>query len=804
MRILYSSFFCLFAFGALGQDASITGILRDQNGESAPYVAVVLLNRDSAIIKTDISKDNGSFSFYQVKTGEYRVATSSLQFKPYLSRVFEYNGEQARSLGEVILDPTVTELKEVTVTAAKQMVEIHPDKTVFNIQGTINSAGNDGMDLLAKAPGIMLDNNDNLIVMGKSGVLIYVDGKRSQIRGDDLTAMLRSLRSENIESIEIITNPSAKYDAEGNAGIINIRMKRDANLGLNGTAVIGYSRDLQNRYNAGITLNNRTRKLNVYGAYTFYDNAGEAHLDFDKRLNGFLLENHSRDVWHNIGQDLRAGADFFVSKNHTIGVLVNSSIIDRSNESNARTPITDSDGERELLIAKNNQSFDITNNNINLNYQFTGKKGSTLNMDADYGYYLNTSENYQPNFYFDDTGSNELSRNANKNERESRIDIRTLKADYEHALGKGKLGSGFKISSVVSDNVLMFFNQDMDDGQFVYDSSRSNLFNYDEEIMAFYLNYNAKLGKKIVLNAGLRTETTHSLGELVAKTQSEDDRVERRYMNLFPSAGITFEPDPKNKIGVSYSKRIDRPNYQNLNPFVFKLDELTFMKGNPFLKPQYTDNYQLTYSRNSKLNVIVSYSMTRDFFAQVLDTAGTKGSRMITRNLADGSNTAANISYPFDITKWWSMRGNMNVYYAQYNAILEGSKFSLDVVAYNLSVQSTLSFPHEWKMELSGWYNSPGIWRGTIKTSYMWSSTIGVRKPIFKNGQLSASLNDIFNTQRWYIHSDYGGMKVDGTGRFSFRRFIIGFNYRFGNQKVKAARNRKSGLEEEKSRLSEN
>jgi iron complex outermembrane recepter protein len=803
MKLLYTLPLLLATLQTFSQNnPAITGILKDQNGESAPYVAVVLLNKDSAIVKTDISKDNGSFSFLQVKDGEYRIATSSLQFKTFLSSVFEFKGQQIQSLGELVLTPMVTQLKEVEVTAAKQMVEIHPDKTVFNIQGTINSAGNDGMDLLSKAPGIMVDNNDNLIVMGKNGVLIYVDGKRSQLRGDDLTAMLRSLRSENIESIEIITNPSSKYDAEGNAGIINIRLKRDANLGLNGNVVVGFSTDVQERYNAGLTLNNRTRKMNAYGSYSYYDNAGESHFDLDKQLNGFLLQNRSRDIWNNKGNDVRLGADFFVHKSHTVGVLVNSSFIDRSNETNARTPISGENTPPELLVARNVQGFDIMNNNINLNYQYSGKKGSTLNVDADYGHYSNNGGNYQPNFYFDESGENELSRNANKNERETTIDIKTLKADYETNLGKGRLGLGFKLSSVESANILFFYNQDVDnENAFVYDSSRSNSFNYVEEITAFYANYNRKFGDKVSLNAGLRSETTHSVGELLAKTQSEDDLVERQYTNLFPSAGLTYEMDKKNKIGISYSKRIDRPNYQNLNPFEFKLDELTFMKGNPFLKPQYTSNYQFTYSWNSKLNAILSYSLTNDFFAQVLDTTGTRGSRMITKNLADGTNVAANVSYPFDITKWWNVRGNVNVYYAQYKAYLEGVNFNLDVAAYNLSLQSTLTFPHDLKVEVSGWYNSPSIWRGTIRTSYMWSTTAGIRKTIFKNGQLSASVNDIFNTQRWYIHSNYGGMKVDGSGRFSFRRFIVGFNYRFGNQKVKAARSRKSGLEEERNRL---
>jgi iron complex outermembrane recepter protein len=805
MKYIYVFAFLSATLCATAQDnaPSIKGIVKDQNGESAPFVAVVLLDKDSVIIKTDVAKDNGSFSFLNVKEGEYQIATSSVQFRQFVSPRFSYVANTSHDLGNITLSASVQELKEVQITAAKQMVEIHPDKTVFNVQGTINSAGNDGMDLLSKAPGIMVDNNDNLIVMGKSGVLIYIDGKRVQLRGDDLTAMLRSIRSENIDAIEVITNPSAKYDAEGNAGIINIKLKRDANLGLNGSVVLGGSRDIQNRFNAGLTLNNRTRKTNVFGAYSFYDNTGENHFDMDKKVNGFLLENKSRDTWNNVGNDIRLGADYFINKQHTIGLLATGSIIDRSNKTRARTPIVDFSGNTvpQVLVARNTQQFDTQNKNINVNYQFTGKK-STLNVDADYGRYDNVSGNYQPNIYYDEMEETEISRNANRNDRDTEIRIQTLKADYEITAAKGKVGAGFKLSSVNSQNTLLFFNEE--GGELVYDPTRSNTFEYTENISAFYINYNRKFGDKTSMNAGVRSETTHSLGELIAKTNIENEPVERTYSNLFPSLGLTYELDKKNKLGVSYSKRVDRPNYQNLNPFEFKLDELTFMRGNPFLKPQYTDNYQLTYSWNSKLNMMFSYSITHDFFAQVMQSTGEKGSLMITKNLADGENIAGNISYPVDLTDWWNVRGNINVYYSAYDAYLDGVNFNLDVVAYNASFQSTITMPKEFKLECSAWYNSPTIWRGTIKTNAMWSSTIGVRKGIFKNGQLSASVNDVFNTQRWYMHSDFGGMQVDGTGRFSFRRFIVGFNYRFGNQKVKASRNRKSGLEEEKSRLGDN
>jgi iron complex outermembrane recepter protein len=805
MKHLYLVAILCAAFQLNAQNSpKITGVLHEESGEPAAFVAVILLNKDSVLIKTGVSAEDGSFNFLQVPVGQYRIATSSVQYTRYQSPLFDYTADKPHDLGKVVLTASVTQLNEVQVTAARQIVEIHPDKAVFNIQGTINAAGNDAIDLLSKAPGVMMDNNENLVVMGKSGVIVYIDGKRSQLRGDDLIAMLRSLRSENIDAIEIITNPSAKYDAEGNAGIINIRMKRDVNLGFNGSVVLGFSADLHNRYNSGLNLNYRQKKYSVFGSHSYYDNKGEGHFNLDRRQNGFLIESRNINLWNNIGHTVRAGADFYVGKSHTIGVLLNGTYVDRSNNSSSRSPIkNESDGEtNQILVASNDQTFDIVNNQINFNYQFKDTKNHTLNIDLDYGNYTNSGDAYQPNFYYDASGQIVESENANRNDRETEIIIQAIKGDYETKLGKGSLSAGFKFSSVGTNNVLNFYNKVGDD--FEKDESLSNTFDYTERITAGYVSYSIKFAQKYLLNAGVRTEYTYSIGDLTSQQDSPDNYVKRKYQNFFPNIGMTYDANAKNKIGVSFTRRIDRPNYQSLNPFEFKLDELTYQKGNPFLQPQYTSIYQLTYSWKSALNVIFSYSATENFSAQVVESAGEKGTVLTPKNMADSKNTAMNISYPIDITKWWNARGNINTYFSRFDANLNGEAFSLDVLAYNASVQNTITLPQSLKVEISAWYNSPSIWGGTFQTSKMWSSTIGVRKALWKSkGQLTASVRDVFNTEKWYGHSNYSGIQTDGNGRFNFRRYIVGFSYQFGNQKVRGARNRKSGSEDERNRLND-
>ena len=384
----------------------------------------------------------------------------------------------------------------------------------------------------------------------------------------------------------------------------------------------------------------------------------------------------------------------------------------------------------------------------------------------------------------------------------TRIDIKTLKGDYETNLAKGRLSAGFKYSNVETENDFDFFN--IESGEAIKDLARSNSFTYDEKVFALYSSYFKKLNDKFTFSAGLRMEHTESDGKLESTQENEDDQVKRSYTDIFPSGGVTYQFDKSNKFSFNYSRRIDRPSYQDLNPFEFKLDELTFLKGNPFLNPQYTHSFQIIHTHKYKLNTTLSYSITSDFFAQVTDTTGLRGSLLQQRNIADATNIGINVSYPFDVTKWWSAFGNFNLYHATYDANFEGVEINLDATAYNIYLQNNFVLPQGFRLELSGWYNSPGIWGGTFVTEHIWSLDAGVRKSIWNDrAQLRMGVSDIFKTQEWSGYSEYGGLRVDGNGGYDSRRFKIGFTYQVGNQQVKASRKRKTGLEEESKRIKE-
>lgn len=279
MKKLFTLFLALcIAISTFAQSrtGTISGNLLEDNGDPAAFVTLMLMDKDSIMVKADFSKDDGSFTFANITPSEYKIQVSSIQYQGYSSEIFSLAEGETKKLPEISLSVSVKKLDEVQISASKPMIEIQPDKTVFNVASSPNASGSDGMELLRKSPGVIIDNNDNIILQGKNGVRIYIDGKPTQLSGEDLTAMLRGMQSDQIESIEIITNPSAKYEAQGNAGIINIVLKRDKNLGTNATITAGYNVGIEDRVNGSLNLNHREKKVSLYGSFNYSDLTGKS------------------------------------------------------------------------------------------------------------------------------------------------------------------------------------------------------------------------------------------------------------------------------------------------------------------------------------------------------------------------------------------------------------------------------------------------------------------------------------------------------------------------------------------------
>lgn len=785
-------------------NAKISGSLLDADGMPVSYANVILFTlADSNMVKAEITDDRGVFQMNGIDAGSYWIKASFVGLPDYKSEALQVEAGQTLALPAFRLQPSTNDLTEVTVTATKPLVEVKPDKMVFNVEGSINAQGNTALELLRKSPGVMVDNNDNVMLQGRSGVQIYIDGKPSPLSSSDLAAYLETLQSSEIEAIEIITNPSSKYDAQGNAGIINIKIKKDKNLGANGSLDAGYSIGKLPMYNAKLSGNYRNKNVNLFGSYGYGDGRNRNIFNLYREQSGLSFDQRNVNLsnWNN--HNFRAGADFFLSKKSTIGLMANGNINDYQGNSNSRTSIaTIGSGTIDsLLIASNLHNGMRSNYNFNANYAFDGGNGTTWNIDADYGLFENDGDEFQPNRYTDPSGTETFEERIYANETPTTINIYTFKIDHERNLLGGKLGTGIKLAQVNTDNTFNFYN--VLNGENILDENRSNQFEYRENVNAAYLNYSGKFSDKLNFQLGLRAEQTNSEGDLTAYVPTDDDNVKRSYLDLFPSGGLTYQASQMNSFQLTYSRRIDRPSYQDLNPFQNRLDELTFEKGNPFLNPQYSHNFQLTHTYKYMYNTSLSYSRTTDLITRITDTSGVSSSFISWLNLAQQDVLSLSFSAPIQITKWWNSYMNLTGSHTSNTADYgDGKIIDLQAFAFNAYAQQTFTLPMEMKLEVSGWYASPGIWGGTFKMKSMGNVDIGVQKKILDGrANLKIAVSDVFRTNRWSGISQFGALYMKAGGNWDSRRLRVNFTYRFGNDEVKAARRRNTGLEDEKNRI---
>ncbi|NND05485.1 MAG: TonB-dependent receptor [Saprospiraceae bacterium] len=798
-RINVTFLLCLFLFTQSW--AQISGSISDGQGEHISFAnAILLRSSDSSIVKVEVSDLEGTYRFNKIVDGSYMVKINYLGFVDYLSSAFAYNGD-SYTVPSIELQAQAQDLEQVVVKSTRPIVEVHPDKTVFNVEGSINAVGNTALELLRKSPGVVVDNNDNLILQGKNGVQVYIDGKPSPLSAQDLANYLKSMQSTEIDAIEIITNPSAKYDAEGNAGIINIRLKKNQNLGFNGSTNLGFAYAMNPRINGSINFNYRKEKFNAFGNYSVFRNRFENEFFLYREQFGNIYDQINKEFSKGLGHNYKFGTDFFINKKNTIGFQINGNVndFDKIIESDTEISALADEVIDSFLVAENNEVRDRNNLNINLNYSFDNGDNSTVNIDLDYGGYRNNATSFQPNRYLGPGKEATLFARTFSNVTPTDIDIYTAKFDVDKKAFGGKLGFGAKSSLVITDNIFDFF--DFEDGQRIKNLDRSNQFIYEENVNAAYLSWQKKFGEKIDFMIGLRSEHTHSKGDLTSAKQSDDEVVERDYLNFFPSGGITYQANKDHSFRINYSRRIDRPNYQNLNPFEFKLNELTFARGNPFLNPQYSNSYSLTHTYKYSLNSSLSYTVINDVYTQITDALGENAATLSWVNLSQQKNLALSISYPFSIAKWWNTYSTFTAFQLKNQASIEGKIIDLTAHAFTFYGQHTFTLPKKFKAELSGWYNAPTLW-GNWVTKSQYDITVGVAKSFWnETATLKLSVSDLFYTNRWGGESEFGALYMRGGGQWESRQVRLNFTYLFGNKQVKGARRRSTGLEDEQRRI---
>ena len=789
------------------QQPAAMGQITPGNNKPIAYASVSLLkSSDSSLVKGTISNEKGTYTFSHISKGSYLIKATSVGYQTVTSQPFSVTeNSQVIVIPPLSLLPASRDLSLVTITASKPLIEHTADRTIVNVASSILAAGNSALDILQRAPGVSVDKDGNISLKARQGVTVMIDDKPTYLSAAQLATLLQSTDGSTIQSIELISNPSAKYDAAGNSGIINIKLKKNKKSGTNGTLTLGAGYGKYYKDNEGISLNHREGDLNIFGSFNRHDNETAKNIDVDKIIPDVNAENtyfrqHTFISGAGHNNSYRGGADYNTSSRNTIGFLVSGYFnseadkINDHNEMGSQPGVTDSYQNTLSTINQHYHNFAV-NLNDKLDLDTLGQQ---LSIDLDYSRFNNQALMQHDTYFFNPDGSVQMPTAFLRTQTPSVINVRTAKADYSLPLNKSlKLDAGIKYSDVNTDNVLNA--QKTLNGQYVDDTLLTNHFKYDEKIGAGYINFN-KSFKSITIQGGLRTEYTSSTGTLI---HADDHSVKRSYFDFFPSVFINRTLNEKNDLGFSYSRRIDRPGYDNLNPFIYYLDQYTYQVGNPFLKPQYTNKFELNYTYNKMLNVSIGYSHTADVITVLFVTKGDT-SIAETLNLNSQNTYDLDVNLPYHVSKWWTGNADLTGFYTQVKSdTLLGGHLNNGKVAFHFKTDQTFVLSKGFKAEIITNYQSPSI-MGIYTMKPYYGVDAGLSHSFAANKlNIKLAMNDIFNTYSMIKTTNYQADNIYFKQKGETRVARLTLIYNFGSSQLKT-REHNSGAADENGRVKGN
>ncbi len=803
--ILFAAFGFFQAKAQNTNSGKVSGLVIAQQKAIEAANVSLLKAKDSSLVKAAITNKLGEFEIASVKEGNYLLFVQAVGYQKFYSAPFVINEQNNQFNVKANMQSVSAELGGVTVVSKKPFIEQKLDKMVVNVDASPTNAGLTVLELLEKSPGVMVDKDGNISLKGKQGVNILIDGRPTYLSGQDLANMLKNMPSANLDVLEIMTNPPAKYDAAGNAGVINIKTKKNKVKGFNGSVSTGYIQGIYPRNNNSVNLNYRSGKFNFFGNAAVNYREGFQNLSLirnfrDKQSNQIISTFDQLSVGKRKynSHSYKFGMDYFLSKKTTFGFVVNG-YGETGNEYSANTTfIRDHSATLQTRTQATNEmllSFRNVGANLNLRHVIDST-GKELTADIDYVHYNSSNRQFMDNYFFDGLGNKKSPDELLKGYLPSAIDIYSAKVDYLHPLkGEARFEAGIKSSYVKTDNNAIYEN--WDGANWALDAGRSNHFIYSENINAAYANVNKKFNAKWSAQLGLRIENTIAKGnQLTTGTQFN-----RNYTQLFPTTYIGYTLNKNNQFSLNYGRRIQRPSYQDMNPFYYFIDKYTYEVGNPYLIPQFTHNIELIHTFKGFLNTTIGYSDTKNVIEQILDQVDSTTTTFIKRdNIARQQNLSLTVNAGIPVTKWW----NANIYASLVNNIFSGNinneQLSFSSPTFLTNITNQFSFKNGWSAEVGGFYRTSGI-DGVLMINPLGAVNMGVSKQVMKGkGTVRLSIRDIFYTQPASGFSRYQNIDVKFKEVRDTRNIGINFTYRFGKGKPVQQRKR-GGAGEEQSRV---
>ena len=797
MRIIGRLFtlFLLLATCADGdaqQAGRISGFVRSSDKGPVEAATLSLLKmKDSSLVKISVTDRTGVYEFEKLKKGKYLMRVTSVGHLAFFSGTIALATDTSRvQMAEIVLEQQSTEIGSVTIAAHKPLIENKIDRTVVNVDASATNTGLSALEILEKAPGVTVDNDGNVSLKGKQGVIILIDGKPTYLNARDLANYLRNMPSNQLDQVEIMTQPPAKYDASGNSGVINLLTKKTKNAGFSGTATTSAIVAKYFKNTNSLTFNWRQGKTNIYGNYGYSWWEGFNDINNNKSLRTDSATPYSRYVqqytfgrYSSRSHTFRAGADFFASKQTTLGLAVNGTVDKESFTSVSQANIFDSLHQFVQYNNANSQNrTPQTNLGFNLNFQQKMDGGKELSADADYIFYNTPGSQYSNNYLFNADNTPSEAPYLLDGQLPSRIDIYSLKTDYKAPLkGNATLEAGIKTSYVRTDNNAVYTLFDSSQQKWNPDTTLSNHFIYKENINAAYLSVRKQM-KKITAQLGVRAEQTVSDGDQTVKKID----FHKNYIQLFPTAYFSYQRNENNTFGISYGRRVDRPDYQSLNPFQSQLDRYTYDQGNPNLQPQFSQNIELSYNYKGRLNVTANYTATTDIISNVVITIKEPGDSNYTtyntsQNLASLKNIGLSANYSRQLNKCWTINIYGNVFNNHYKGMIDGQAIDHALTSFNGNFSSQFTFNKGWTAEASGFYNSRAYNDGAILSRGQGMFSLGGGKKIFRDkAAVKLNLRDPFYLMNFSTIADLNRSLTTAHYVWDNRRIIMTLVYRFG------------------------
>ncbi len=784
------------------ESALLRGTITNQKGEPVPYANVALLSPEGVLLEGAVTDEEGNFSISTTKSARVKLVVSSLGYTSYTSEEFELQAGLQKDFGKLLLEDELTGLDEVTVNATRPQIIIEPDKTIVNVEGTVMAEGANALDVLGRSPGVFITSDGSINLNGRTGVTVMINDRPMYMSAADLTSFLRSMSADNIKSIEVITSPSARFDAEGAAGVINIQLKKNTVDGVFGNVMLGGQYNGKAAPNTGLTLNVKKGKWTTNGTFNYneYVEINDLEITRNFQVEGgkstFLQD--SRIVERSHTPSFTGAANYELTPTQNLGINLQASTSSSNGINNSQTGISNPGQANASSFTSINDSKDQSSRLFtNLHYDAKlDTLGGKISADLDF-----TVMDLGSNALLNNSYSNGLTPPTQSTDRVLTLNdmyytILTSKVDWIKPLKGGKvLEAGLKGSWVESDNNLDL-SRGIGDGQLQPDPN-SNRFIYQENVLAAYTSLKGDFSPKLSYQAGLRMENSDVTG--TSKTLNQVNK--QNYTNLFPSVFLQHKISDNYQVVYNVNRRITRPNYRLLNPFVYYIDPLTTEKGNPGLRPQYSTNLEMDHVIKGAYQFTLGYSVTEDAFMQIFEQdEETRSSTTFTANFDKTKNFNFQGVVPIELTKWWNSSNLVQVNYNKFKSQLGKDVLDVSQVSYLLRTQHNFNLPKGFKLELVGIYLSPQIWGQGEIGGFGWVDA-GMTKSLMKD-KLSLSINggDLFRTK--WIRAAIDFSDIDTQIRQYRNDQNVRITLRYNFSKGQSFRvNSNSGSSEERKRL---